>query len=518
MENFIEKLKSIKYHSGLEFEKKVKCLLESLDITFTYQPNGTQRYPDFYLKDFDINLECKSSATDKPMWNCTYPKKRGLYAISCKKLNQCVVKFGEEIVSEDISKIYEEYASKHKALEREINDKLSKIDNNYNMRVYARNMYTQELGFSTNILEKHTNEYKTKNIGQYFTSSKEILSKILDDYQGCPEKILEPSCGLGHILDIIKSYKDVYACDVDQDVVDIAKKIFPGVKYKTCDFLTEIFNEKYDLIVGNPPYFEINKSSIPKYFEEICSGRVNIYYLFIYKCINLLKEDGELRFVIPSSFLSNSYAEPCRKYLLKHCEIKDIVFFKNEKHFEDAVQNVIIIKCVKKNNPDNSDKFLMPGTIIVSSLENLGTSGITIKSLGCSVKTGEIVWNKHKNFLNDNNGNRLFYSSDLLDKGQKNPEKKPYLIDETLTQKLIFGPCILVQRIIAQNIIYKLIEYDPDGFYAENHLNVITGDITVLKRICKSFDDERTSKFIKNVFKNNHLSKNELESILQIYE
>jgi tRNA1(Val) A37 N6-methylase TrmN6 len=517
MELFIEKLKNIKYYSGLEFEKKVKLLLESLNIKFIYQPNGTQRFPDFYLSEFDINLECKSSANDKPMWNCTYPKKGSLYAISCKKLDQCIVKFGEDIVTEDISKIYEEYASKHKSLEKEINDKLSKVSNNYKMRVYARNMYIQETGFSTNLLEKYTKEYKTKNIGQYFTSSKEILSKILDDYNSSPKKILEPSCGLGHILDILKPFKNIEACDIDQDVIGIAKNIFPNVSYKTCDFLTENFDKKYDLIVGNPPYFEINKKNIPPGFEEICSGRVNIYYLFIYKCINLLEDNGELRLVIPTSFLSNSYAESCRKYLLKECEIKDIVFF-NEKHFEDAIQNVIILKCVKKNNPNNTNKNLPPKGIIIPNLKDLEVSGITIKSLGCSVKTGDIVWNKHKNFLDESIGNRLFYSSDLSEKEQKNPEKKSYLSDASVSNKLIFGPCVLVQRIIAEDIVYKFLDHNPEGFYAENHLNVISGDITILKKICKSFEDSRTSKFIKNVFKNNHLSKNELESVLQIYD
>ena len=52
------------------------------------------------------------------------------------------------------------------------------------------------------------------------------------------------------------------------------------------DFLELNIIKKYDLIVGNPPYFEIKKKDL-KYegYQTVISGRINIYTLFLYKCI-----------------------------------------------------------------------------------------------------------------------------------------------------------------------------------------------------------------------------------------
>ena len=63
------------------------------------------------------------------------------------------------------------------------------------------------------------------------------------------------------------------------------------------DFLshnfTDMNSEYYDMIVGNPPYFEFTLSNeLKKKYKDVISGRVNIYTLFIKKSIILLKPKG----------------------------------------------------------------------------------------------------------------------------------------------------------------------------------------------------------------------------------
>jgi len=55
-----------------------------------------------------------------------------------------------------------------------------------------------------------------------------------------------------------------------------------NIKLINCDFLKWITDKQFDLIIGNPPYFEmyLDEGDKKKYIE-IISGRVNMYSLFI---------------------------------------------------------------------------------------------------------------------------------------------------------------------------------------------------------------------------------------------
>ena len=58
-------------------------------------------------------------------------------------------------------------------------------------------------------------------------------------------------------------------------------------------------------------------------------------------------------------------------------------------------------------------------------------------------------------------------------------------------------------------------------FYAENHLNVITGLDTNAKKlipvVLKSFRNEKTSQFVKYFNANGSMSKTELENVIPIF-
>lgn len=521
MEALVQNIKKLPYFSGELFEKKILEILKEHNIRYEYQPNGSQKFPDFILPDYSISLECKSSIGTKPMWNCSYPKLDSIYVFSSKKLNKTLVFFGKELVTQEIIEIYEEYSKKHKILAEEINNKLLRIqDNNYGMKVYPRNMFTQTIGFDKT-LEDYTKEYKPKPIGQYFTISKDIQYKLLDDYTGKFQKILEPSCGIGHLINLVyNKSKYIKAYDIDGDVISICKELYPKVKYIRDDFLSVEEKEMYDLIIANPPYFEINREKVHEQYLPISSGRVNIYYLFLYKCVNLLEKDGELRAIIPKAFLSNSYAEKTRRHISKYCTIIGIDFFKSNL-FDNASQNVIILKCKRNKNLQNKHELYLNNSLFYVK-DMIKTTGITVGSLGCTVKTGNIIWNENKHLLVDyscENSLKLYYSSDISQKNNKNDNKKPYLkITQYNKKYIIHDSCILVQRIFSTDIVFKYVEKNINGFFVENHINVISGPEDKLKIIYSSFLCEDTKKFINNVFNNNQISKTELENILQIYQ
>ena len=103
--SFLEDIMKLPYkpnpQDNPQHENQIKELLIKHKIKFIEQPNGSQSFPDFYLPDQDLNLECKSVKAYKPMWNRGLPRPDALYIISSKKLDRNSIFFGKQILPEE---------------------------------------------------------------------------------------------------------------------------------------------------------------------------------------------------------------------------------------------------------------------------------------------------------------------------------------------------------------------------------------------------------------------------------
>lgn len=95
------------------------------------------------------------------------------------------------------------------------------------------------------------------------------------------------------------------------------------------DFLLSKHSEKFDYIVGNPPY--IRKESIdPQWIESYQSelptlkGRFDTYVGFFEKALTLLADDGKMSFICPDRFIKNAYGKELRKYIASNATIESI--------------------------------------------------------------------------------------------------------------------------------------------------------------------------------------------------
>ena len=409
---------------------------------------------------------------------------------------------------------------------------------------------------------KETEKEYLKKYGQFFTLDPLMLDKLLDDYKFKPNsKILEPSFGTGMIL---HKYRDtemkfnlkcqeekictsvIDAVELDKNIHNKTLKIFKSnynINFINADFLKEknLLENSYDLIVGNPPYFEMKKEEIVPGFEEITkgSGRVNIYSLFIYKSIKLLKIGGELRFIIPKTILSGKYFNKLRIWISEQCDIIDIVKFDKNNMFTKALQSVIILKLKKrKENFKPSEKYLYKinnNVYFVKDHKNLflDEDTKTILELDCKVKTGSIVWNQHKELLQEKQLEKnlpLIMSSNLSNgkllltedkKDDKKVDKKQFIkITDSNKQLIISGPFILINRIVGMNPpkINMYFEKKSDKkYFIENHVNIISGKLTDLAKIYKSLNNPKTITFINEIIGNTQLSQDELENLIPIF-
>lgn len=93
------------------------------------------------------------------------------------------------------------------------------------------------------------------------------------------------------------------------------------------DFLLESQTEKFDYIVGNPPY--LRQEAIPEALlkeyrlrYKTMFDRADIYIAFIERALSLLDKKGSLGFICSDRWMKNRYGGPLRSYIAKNFNLK----------------------------------------------------------------------------------------------------------------------------------------------------------------------------------------------------
>ena len=109
MTEFLNRCLKLPFKSGTEHELQVMDLLDEMGIHYTYQPNGSQQYPDFSLPTRwgEIALECKSNQGYSPTYNSGRPHAGGLYVFVSKKAQDCTIFWGDDVLGETKRELYD---------------------------------------------------------------------------------------------------------------------------------------------------------------------------------------------------------------------------------------------------------------------------------------------------------------------------------------------------------------------------------------------------------------------------
>jgi hypothetical protein len=299
------------------------------------------------------------------------------------------------------------------------------------------------------------------------------------------------------------------------------------------DYLQYNPSTKYDLIIGNPPYYVMKKEAVPKEYHAYFEGRPNIFILFLLKAFTLLQPNGLLSFVLPKNFLNCLYYDKTRAYIAAHFQILHIVECDTAKYLETQQDTILLILQKIEKSVDNAAFLLKPFqteyTIFLaqgSTIRDLYQNARSLWDLGFKVSVGNVVWNQCKDILTeDASQTRLIYSSDIVDnalsfKKYSNAEKKNFIQKAGTTR-----PMIVVNRgygVGEYKFNYCLID-QPTAFLVENHLICIearepdTDVIEKYKKIIHSLTDKKTTEFIGLYFGNNAINTTELNHLLPIY-
>lgn len=180
------------------------------------------------------------------------------------------------------------------------------------------------------------------------------------------ETTLEPAFGLGIFSRFLLSQKKeikIKGYEIDPEIYSKSKSIFADknqVDIILEDYMTNDWNNKYDGIICNPPYFKFhdydNKSTIKELEKNIgtkFNAFSNLYSLFLVKSVSQLNDGGRLAYIIPSEFLNSDYGVSIKEYLKKKNILRYVlvVDFK-ENVFDDALTTASILLCANDKEID----------------------------------------------------------------------------------------------------------------------------------------------------------------------
>lgn len=154
--------------------------------------------------------------------------------------------------------------------------------------------------------------------------------------------LLEPSVGEGNLLKYIVKYDSIDVYEIKEKYLEkiLVNSIDSSINKRHEDFIKATINTKYDNIILNPPYIRIQDLSkeyreyIKLTFPIFKLGLVDLYYVFLMKCISLLKDDGIMVAITPNSYLYNKSSIKLKKYLFENKFVREIIDYKTEKVFE----------------------------------------------------------------------------------------------------------------------------------------------------------------------------------------
>lgn len=181
--------------------------------------------------------------------------------------------------------------------------------------------------------------YNVETLGQVFTPQHIVVEMLMlrKNYG----RILEPSCGDGAFFNEIPNCVGI----------EIDKQYCPK-NALNMDFFDYPTTEKFDTIIGNPPYVrfqDIGVETKQKLNSKLFDERSNLYLFFIEKCINHLTEHGELIFITPRDFFKATSSIKLNKFIYENGTITDLIDLGDRRIFKGFNPNCIIFRFEKNN-------------------------------------------------------------------------------------------------------------------------------------------------------------------------
>ena len=189
------------------------------------------------------------------------------------------------------------------------------------------------------------------NLGQVFTPP-QVVDFMLD-LCGNHGRILEPSAGDGAFFrKLSKQGRDCVGIELDTRVAPKDTRVM--------DFFDYPIAERFDSIVGNPPYVRYQDVAVDtrkKLNSDLFDKRSNLFLFFIEKCIRHLNPGGELIFIVPREFIKLTAARKMNAWLYTQGSITHFYETGDVRIFGEHTPNCAIFRFEK----DRFDRTMADG-------------------------------------------------------------------------------------------------------------------------------------------------------------
>lgn len=264
------------------------------------------------------------------------------------------------------------------------------------------------------------------------------------------------------------------------------------------DFENTVPNDGFDIVIGNPPYLgekgnkklfsDIRKSKFGNLYYE---GKMDLFYYFIYRGVNILNDSGVLVYLTTNYFITADGAKKLRNFLRNNGSITEMINFNEYKLFDDARGQHNLIFSYTKNKSEKT---------LISTIEDK-KKVYNFKALVNLIQRCNNKYYIHEDFLfNDRNIIQLYINENHLSIIKKIKSASTHRLEDSfyVNQGLVSGADRVSkykydQKLSQENIDLYKIEVG-DSIYVMNEKNSsVFHDRDYLKKFYKNSDINRFS-------------------------
>lgn len=378
--------------------------------------------------------------------------------------------------------------------------------------------------------------------------------------------ILDPACGGGAFLvplarSLVRAHvaqgarastacartlQQLQGIELDEGLATLSRRLLSAMFHKEfdvalgreirsvihqADSLTTRLHQKFDLVVGNPPYGRIGSRLTPSALQAAglanYGGHTNFYSLFLMRALDWVKPGGGLVFILPTSFVAGPYFSGLRQEILERADVVRIdLHEQRENLFVGAVQDVCLLTLKRRassavrshhvyavglvdasgahrpigsaETPTNGEPWMLPvaNSRRISLPDRLAPTAaryFTLSDYGYRIRVGKVVPTRERDYLRTTSGRGilpLLWASSVRPDGSfcftgGDRSKNPLWYDPPANPEsyVTRRPCVLLQRTSNRDQNRRLNaaavpprflkKHKKEGFVAENHVIII---------------------------------------------
>lgn len=381
---------------------------------------------------------------------------------------------------------------------------------------------------------------RRKAAGQYFTP-RAIRQRLLDHVRLVPGmRVLDPGAGTGEfLLDVLEREPEarVEGWEVDPDLVRLCRDEHGLAGVGLRDALTADVVEPYDLVLGNPPYFEVRgREDLSARYGAVVSGRPNVFAMFVQLGLDAVRPGGTLAYVVPPSMNNGAYFRALRRWILGRAAVERLEILRDARLFDGAEQSVQLLVLRKGQRSDRhvfrargargaeNPIFLEDPTALAGLVEGYAS----LAELGYEARTGRCVWNRHRDDLRREPGPDvvpLLWAHNVTDGGLRLAPDHPRRPQYVREPRPDVGPAIVVNRVtgaVGCGALRAGLVAPGVAFVGENHVNVVRprpggpAPHASLEEVLLGLRSPRVAKAVRMLTGNTQLSAQELTHVVPV--